>query len=186
MGTEAKETSHNYDEEDIQEMESLYSVVDKAEAELHYKVFKKVMGENVEVIEKFEEIIEVEEMIKFEEIEVEIEEMKKVEEVQLEEMKKAEEKIKEVEIENEFFKKSVGELIVVLNNFLSQKTAIKRKAVIGFDYIAKSEEVVKFEENSVDVSKMSKGEIIEKLNQIIMNLMIKFEDRELINNYYLN
>ena len=56
----------------------------------------------------------------------------------------------------------------------------------GLDYIAKSEEVVKSEENSVDVSKMSKGEITEKLNQITMNPMTKSEDRELINNYYLN
>jgi hypothetical protein len=61
------------------------------------------------------------------------------------------------------------------------KKAPSQKAITATNYIAKSEE----EDNQVDFSKMTKGEITSKLKSIDYSSLEK-SDREAINEYCLN
>ena len=167
------ENEFDYDDEDINEMNKMYSSMSKAEAEAHYKSLKSVVftddmnkseeeSEEVEVVENNEET----ELLK-----TEVESVK----IDLETSKK----------ENDELKKNLETLTGIISKVV--KSAPKRKAVtqIGdIQYIKKSENVAETVETEVDYSKMSKKEINKILSTKIRNGEIKkSEDRENINKY---
>jgi hypothetical protein len=153
-----------YTEEDYQTVDDLYSSMNKSEIEAHYASIKRVMfGDETE--EKSEE-------------------MAKSEDSQKEaDMIKTE--ISTVKAENEELKKSVETMTELLNKlFNSGKKAPAQKAITEISYIAKSEE----SENGtkgLDISKMSKSEITNKLKSVNYAELSK-SDRECINDFYLN
>lgn len=153
-----------YTEEDYKTVDDLYGSMSKSEIEAHYSSIKRVMfGDQAE--EKSEE-------------------MAKSENSQKEtDMIKAE--ISTVKAENEELKKSVETMTELLNKlFNSGKKAPAQKAITEIGYIAKSEEsetAVK----GLDVSKMSKSEITNKLKSVNYAELSK-SDRDCINDFYLN
>lgn len=153
-----------YTDEDYQTVDDLYGSMSKSEIEAHYASIKRVMfGDETE--EKSEE-------------------MTKSEDSQKEtDMIKAE--ISTVKAENEELKKSVETMTELLNKlFNSGKKAPAQKAITEISYIAKSEES-ESETKGLDISKMSKSEITNKLKSVNYAELSK-SDRDCINDFYLN
>jgi len=165
-----EEDSHDYSENDVKEVEELYSSMTKSEAEIHYQAVKKAMGGSIAKEEVKEDAATEKVIAKTEKVEIE----------ETEDMKKAEDKIKELSEENEKLQKSVGDLTTVLSKIFKAKAAPKRKVITGLDYqtIAKTEGG----EQTVD---LSKAEIDSKLTKAAGSYSTTKQDRELINNYYL-
>lgn len=170
--------SHDYTDEDIQEVEGLYADMDKSEAEIHYKALKKAMG--ADIAEEVVETPEVEEVAKNEETAVETEE---VEDLNKAEILAKDEKIAEQSEKIEKMEKTIGDLTQALSSFLGKKTA-KRKAVTGLNYqtIAKTEEGSK----DGDIKNLTKSEINAKLTAVAGNPATSSQDRNLINEFYCN
>ena len=168
---EKEEDSHDYSDDDVKEVEELYSSMNKSEAEIHYKAVKKAMGGAIS--EEAEEAVE-EKAIK------KIAKSEKVEVEETEDMKKAEEKIKELAEENEKLQKSIGDLTSALSKIFKAKPAPQRKVVTGLNY----QTIAKTEGGEEDVT-LSKAEIDSKLDKAAASYSTQKEDRELINNYYL-
>jgi len=175
-----EESSYEYDEEDKKEVEKLYASMDKAEADIHYKALKKAMGEKIEPSED-----EIEETAKSEQAE-QAEEPKQEAEAETEGLKKAEDEIKALKEENETLQKSVQDLTAAMTKYFKAKPAPKRKVTTGLNYIAKSEGEVGKENANVDISGLSKGEISQRLSKKASDPTISAQDREAINEYYLN
>lgn len=144
-------------EDSYETIEELYNSMDKSEKEAHYAACKKSLFSEVEEQESEEPAAQVEQ-----------------------EMSKSEsDKLKE---ENESLKKSYNELNELVNKMFSAKKAPAQKAIISTDYIAKSEEVEG--KDGVDITKMSKNEITEKLKAVDQSNLTK-SDRNAINDFYL-
>jgi hypothetical protein len=90
-----------------------------------------------------------------------------------------------IKAENEELKKSVETMTELLNKlFSSGKKAPAQKAITEISYIAKSEES-ESETKGLDISKMSKSEITNKLKSVNYAELSK-SDRDCINDFYLN
>jgi hypothetical protein len=178
---EAEEASHDYTDEDIQEVEGLYADMDKSEAEIHWKALKKAMGEKI-IEDTPAEEVEVAPVQKNETVED-----KEVEELNKAELLAKDEKIAEQSDKIEKMEKTIGDLTQALGQFLGNKKTAKRKAVTGLNYqtIAKSEGSDS-KEGNVDVKSLSKSEITTKLTQVSANPQTSSQDRQLINEYYCN
>lgn len=159
----SEEPAEYYEEaeaEDYETIDDLYASMSKNEIEAHYESVKRVMfGEAEE-----------ESMVKSESEEEETEEIQMV--------KSENSNLKE---ENEELKKSLENIENLINKMFNTKKAPSQKAITATNYIAKSEE----EDNQVDFSKMTKGEITSKLKSIDYSSLEK-SDREAINEYCLN
>jgi len=159
----SEEPAEYYEEaeaEDYETIDDLYASMSKNEIEAHYESVKRVMfGEAEE-----------ESMAKSESEEEESEEIQMV--------KSENSNLKE---ENEELKKSLENIENLINKMFNTKKAPSQKAITATNYIAKSEE----EDNQVDFSKMTKGEITSKLKSIDYSSLEK-SDREAINEYCLN
>ena len=159
----SEEPAEYYEEaeaEDYETIDDLYASMSKNEIEAHYESVKRVMfGEAEE-----------ESMAKSESEEEESEEIQMV--------KSENSDLKE---ENEELKKSLENIENLINKMFNTKKAPSQKAITATNYIAKSEE----EDNQVDFSKMTKGEITSKLKSIDYSSLEK-SDREAINEYCLN
>lgn len=141
--------------EEYETIDELYNSMTKSEKEAHYASCKKAL---------------------FGEEEVQEAPAPKVEQT----MNKSEsEKLKE---ENEELKKSYSQLNDLVSKMFEAKKAPAQKAITSTNYIAKSEGFN--EQDEVDFSKMSKGEITEKLKTVDQSTLKK-SDREAINNFYL-
>lgn len=160
----------DYDEDDIQEMNQMYSSMNKAEQAAHYAAIKKsLFGESEEDagtdLNKSEtEDKEVLLKAEFDSVKGDLEASKK---------------------ENEELKKNLETLTSIVSKIV--KKAPARKAVTqlgGIQVIKKSEEPVVENEDEVDVSKLSKAEINKILSKKIRDGEIKkTEDKEKINMY---
>lgn len=145
-------------EESFETIEELYDSMNKSEKEAHYAACKKSLFGEEESSETEEPVVEAKEEV----------------------MAKSEsDKLKE---ENEELKKSYNQLNELVSKMFSVKKAPAQKAITGTDYIAKSEEVEG--EEAIDLSKMSKGEITEKLKTVDQSNLTK-SDRNAINDFYL-
>jgi len=168
--------SHEYTDEDIQEVQGLYADMDKSEAQIHYKALKKAIGDSVS--EDVIETPEVQEVAKTEEsVETEVEDLNKAE------VLAKDEKIAEQSTKIEKMEKTIGDLVNALNSSLTKKTA-KRRAINGLNYqtIAKTEADSK--EN--DFKSMTKSEITTKLTKVAGDSSTTSQDRQLINEFYCN
>ena len=146
-------------EEEYETIDDLYASMTKSEKEAHYAAVKKTLfGE---------------------EIQEEIEE----ETIEKSETKKEDDEINMLKSENEELKKNYEQLNELINKLFNTKKAPAQKAVTNLNYIAKSEE--NQNEETEDLSNMSKSEITAKLKSIDYS-GLKKSDREAINNYYLD
>lgn len=162
---DAEEVAEGYNEEEIQELETIYSSMTKAEAEIHYKTLKKsLFGQESE--EETEEQSEEAEEIQaptesFEKSEKEI-----VLSTQNEQLVK----------ENEELKKSLEEVKTHIQNFVTRQ-APQRKAITDIEVLRKTEEQAPKE--------LTKSEIDSKLKSKVRESSLSKSDRDAINNYYL-
>lgn len=176
-----KNEEFDYDEEDIAEMNKLYGSMSKAEAEAHYNSIKKTLfgEETSEVVETPAEIQKTEAQAN--EQEKSSNDLMKSE---LETVKAENEGLKKT---NDELKKNLESLVSVLSKSVKQGSAPKQKAITKIEYIAKSELEKKPEENQeVDISKLSKSQISDRLTQKIRSGSLKKSDRDCINEYYLS
>lgn len=158
----SEEPAEYYEEvetEDYETIDDLYASMSKNEIEAHYESVKRVMFGEAE-----------EESIAKSESKEESEEIQMV--------KSENNDLKE---KNEELKKSLENIENLINKMFNTKKAPSQKAITATNYIAKSEE----EDNQVDFSKMTKGEITSKLKSIDYSSLEK-SDREAINEYCLN
>jgi hypothetical protein len=151
----------DYDADDYVEMDKLYQSMSKAEQEAHYKSLKKSLFVEEVKIEKKEKVV-----------------------VKEEKLEKAEFDI--VKEENAELKKNLEKLTAAFTKFI-QKPAPKRKAITKIEYIKKNEVEVSTDGKPViDVSKLSKNEISNKLTEKIRSGNLQKSDREAIDNYCLS
>lgn len=171
------ETAVTYTDEDISEMNKMYSQMTKSEAELHYEAVKKaVFGE--QAIEKSEKpVVEV----KPAEVKPVIE---KIDLTKSEEFVALKKESDEVKKQNEDLKKSIEALVVGLTKNI--KAAPARKAITQLseiDYIKKNEtEIVAVD--TVDVSKLTDSEISKRLVEKIREGKLNKKESDQINSYY--
>ena len=162
----------DYSEEEIEEMNEMYSSMNKAEAEAHYKALKSVV---------FQENSEEEVIAKSEE------EVEEIEEPEEESLIKSE--VEAVKAENEELKKNLETLTNIITKVV-KGGAPKQKAItrIGqIEYIKKSEEEVEKKDSSKpDFSKMEKKEINKYLSNKIRSGELKKEEKELVDKYCFN
>lgn len=168
----------DYDDEDLKEMETLYSSMSKSEAEAHLSCLAKVLG------------IEGQEEVSADMQKSESEEAVEVSEDKEDEISLMKSEIEAIKKENEELKKSAEALVSKLNEVFVKKSAPaapKQKAITKIEYIAKSEEdvVVEDKKESVDVSKLSKNEITSILTGKIREGRLEKKDREAIDSFYL-
>jgi len=159
---EKSEENFDYDENDYEEMDSLYSEMSKSEKEAHYKSIKHALFGSEEVKEE------------------------KIAKSEVKEEKIAKSENEVLKKENEELKKSIEGLTGALGKFLKGNSAPKRKAVTQLQYLKKSEESNE-EKSENDVSKLSKTEINKILTSKIRSGEIKkAEDKEAISAFCLN
>lgn len=153
------ETSE-YDDEDMAEMETMYKSMNKTEAEAHYKTLKKAM---------------------FGDVESEVVAKSEVKDDSEAKMLKSENE--SVKAENEELKKSMEKLTQIVAKIFGKKSeAPKQKAITSMEVIQKSEEAKEVK----DFSKLSKAEIAQTLTAKIRSGKIEKNDKEVINNYFIN
>jgi hypothetical protein len=155
------ETSE-YDDEDMAELETMYKSMNKTEAEAHYKTLKKAMFGEVEVEVKKSEVKD-----------------------STEEVKMLKSEVETAKAENDELKKSLEKLTQIVAKVFGKKTdAPKQKAITSMEVVKKSEEETKVE--SKDFSKISKEEITKSLTAKIRSGKIEKNDKEAINNFFIN
>lgn len=144
------------EENEYETIDELYSSMTKSEMEAHYASIKKVLfGETLE----------------------------KSEEAETEEVKMNKSEVEAIKAENEELKKNLDNVTELLNKmFETTKKAPAQKAITGMTYVAKSEES---KEEGIDISKLSKSEITNKLKGLDYGTLSK-SDKDAINNFYLN
>ena len=157
-----------YTDNDIQEMDELYTSMTKSEKEAHYQSVKKALfGNGIEKSEKDEVVKENDDLTK-----KELDEVK----AQLEKKEQA----------YQALQKDFSNLIGKLNNFLKgSNSAPTQKAITDIEYVKKSENT-KEESKGQVLSKLTKSEINEKLTKHIRSGKLEDSDRELINSYFFN
>ena len=161
------EVEFDYDEEDIKEMNEMYSSMSKSEKEAHYSAIKSALfGES-------EESEESEDLNKSEETKAADEEK---------ELLKSE--VDSVKKENEELKKNIETLTSIVSKIV--KKAPTRKAItqIGNVQVIKKSEDMTEKKDEVDYSSMKKSEINKILSKKIRNGEIKkAEDKEKVNQF---
>jgi hypothetical protein len=144
------------EENEYETIDELYSSMTKSEMEAHYASIKKVL---------FGEALE------------------KSEETKTEEVKMNKSEVEAIKAENEELKKNLDNVTELLNKmFETTKKAPAQKAITGMTYVAKSEES---KEEGIDISKLSKSEITNKLKGLDYGTLSK-SDKDAINSFYLN
>lgn len=162
-----------YDEEDFKEMNELYSSMSKSEKEAHYQAIKSVLFEEEESSDENSE---------------EESTIAKSEEEKVSESSELLAKHEELVQENENLKKSVEKLLAVLTDKVKQSSVPQQKAITSIEYIKKSEgeEEVVSEKSGLDITKLSKSEVIAKLRERARSEDLTKSDREKIDAYVLN
>lgn len=170
---EVSEESFDYDDEDIAEMDKMYASMTKSEAQAHFDSIQRALG-----VESSEETVEEEQVIA------------KSEEVETEDKEDGTELLKSerdsLQKENEELKKSLETLTAAMTKYVKGASAPKQKAITRLEYIAKSEDGESKKEDEVNVEKLTKSEIKEKLTQKIREGKLEKSDKEKINQYYLD
>lgn len=169
----------DYNDEDITEMNKMYTSMSKSEAEAHYKSVKKALFGEVSK-DQSEQPSE----IKKAETEVEASSDEKTEEKEGNELFKSE--IAGLKEENEGLKKNLEKLVGSLTKSVKKSTAPKQKAITRIEFIAKSEEETPIEKKEEDVLKLDKSEISARLSEKIREGSLKKSEKEAINIYYLD
>ena len=170
------EQGFNYDEEDIKEMNEMYSSMTKSEAEAHLESLKKVLSKEDEEkpVVKVEETAVVKSEVKVEE---------KPE--QKDETKLLKSEVETLKSDKEKLEKSLKDLTAALAKFVKNSSAPKQKAITRIEYVAKSEEeAAKKDEKTEDVSKLDKTEISKRLSAKIRGGKLEKVEREKINEFY--
>jgi len=156
--TETKQentSSENFE----QEVEELYSSMEKNEAESHFKALSKVL--NVSDMAKSES--EESKLIKSE----------------LETVKSSNEELKK---SNEELKKNLEQAIAIISKTVKPSAAPQRKAIVSeMEYIKKSEAE---ETPEKDLTKLSKSEISKALTEKARSGNLEKKDKEAIVNFY--
>lgn len=172
--TAPQEQGFDYDEEDIKEMNEMYSSMTKAEAKAHFESLKKVVsGEEEKPEVKAEEKVIAKSEVKAEE---------KPE--QKDETKLLKSEIETLKSDKEKLEKSLKDLTAALAKFVKGTAAPKQKAITRIEYVAKSEEEVKPEQKTEDVSKLDAKEVSKRLTDKIRNGKLEKAEREKINEFY--
>ena len=177
------EQAFDYDEEDIKEMNEMYSSMTKAEAEAHLESLKKTLSKETEKVPeiKAEGIPSKEEVVTKSEVKVEEKPEQKDEETKL-----LKTEVESLKSDKEKLEKSLKDLTAALAKFVKGSTAApKQKAITRIEYVAKSEdEKPKADEKQEDVSKLDKVEISKRLTAKIRNGKLEKAEREKINEFY--
>jgi hypothetical protein len=168
----------DYDEEDIKEMNEMYSSMTKAEATAHFESLKKTLKIEEKPEVKAEEVVSTkkEEVIAKSEVKAEDKDETKILKSEIETLKEEKSKLE----------KGFKDLTAALAQFVKGSSAPKQKAITKLEYVAKSEEEVKPEVKTEDVSKLDTKEVSTRLNAQIKSGKLAKAEREKINNYYLN
>lgn len=165
-------TEVGYDENDIKEMNEMYSSMTKSEATAHFEALKAAHFQETQNAPAKEEVI----------AKSEIKEVKASE--NNDETKLLKSEIETLKSEKEKLEKSFNDLTAKLIAFVKGSKAPKQKAVTQLQYVAKSEDEVKTDEKKEDVSKLDKTEISRRLTAQIRSGKLEKNEREKINNFY--
>jgi hypothetical protein len=169
----AEENTEGYSDSEIQELDGIYSSMNKAEAEIHYQSLKKALfGKAEESEEEEKEEKEEDKKEDSKEDEKEMEKSEKDSEISL--IKSEKEQLAK---ENEELKKSMEEIKASLAAFVASKQAPQRKAITDVEVLKKTE---------TENKPLTKSEIDAKLKSVIRNPSLAKKDREAINSYYFN
>ena len=169
-----QEQGFDYDEEDINEMNEMYSSMTKAEAEAHFESLKKVISkEEAEEVQAEEEVV----------AKSEVKDDKKSENKD-EETKLLKSEVESLKSDKDKLEKSLKDLTAALAKFVKGNSAPKQKAITRIEYVAKSEDEVKTETKSEDVSKLDKAEIAKRLTAKIRTGKLEKAEKEKINEFY--
>jgi hypothetical protein len=174
--TAPQEQGFDYDEEDIREMNEMYSSMTKAEAEAHFESLKKALSKETETKPE----------VKAEEV-IAKSEVKPVEEKPAsndEETKLLKSEIETLKSEKEKLEKSFKDLTAKLIEFVKGSKAPKQKAITKLEYVAKSEEEKPQDTKTEDVSKLDKAEVSKRLTAKIRSGKLEKAEREKINDFY--
>lgn len=177
------EMGFDYDEEDIKEMNQMYSSMTKAEAEAHFESLKKVLSKETEIAtsETTEKATAQEEVMTKSEVKAENEKPEQKEE----DTKLLKSEIETLKADKEKLEKSLKDLTAALAKFVKGTSAPKQKAITRIEYVAKSEEEKPTtEEKQEDVSKLDKAEISKRLSAKIRSGKLEKAEREKINEFY--
>lgn len=178
----------DYSDEDVAEMNKMYSSMSKSEKEAHYQSVKQaIFGEGQGSEKEPKASVKAETQGKKELSKSEL----PTEQAEAETLLKAEVEAKDAEIAE--LKKSQEELqdkfqtlISTLTKSVKRSAAPKQKAVTQIQYVTKSEEgsqdLKKKEE--VDVEKLSAPEVSSRLTEKIRSGKLEKSDKETINQYY--
>jgi hypothetical protein len=171
-----KEQGFDYDEEDIKEMNEMYSSMTKAEAEAHFESLKKVISKEEETKPE----TKAEEVVAKSEVKAEEKPEAKDEETKL-----LKSEVESLKSDKEKLEKSLKDLTAALAKYVKGTSAPKQKAITRIEFVAKSEEEkTKTEEKSEDVSKLDKTEISKRLTAKIRSGKLEKAEREKINEFY--
>lgn len=170
-----QEQGCDYDEEDIAEMNAMYSSMTKAEAEVHFESLKKALSKEDEKPVKAEEVVAKSEVK---------EEPSKTQEN--EETKLLKSEIETLKSEKEKLEKSFKDLTAKLTEFFKGDKAPKQKAITKLEYVAKSEDESNKNDTkpTEDVTKLDKSEVSRRLTAKIRSGKLEKAEREKINQYY--
>lgn len=170
-----KEQGFDYDEEDIKEMNEMYSSMTKAEAKAHFESLKKVISPE----SKETEVEAKEEVVAKSEVKDEKPEQKEEETALL----KSE--IETLKSDKEKLEKSLKDMVAALAKYVKGSSAPKQKAITRIEYVAKSEEEKpQKDEKKEDVSKLDNKEISKRLTAQIRSGKLEKAEREKINEFY--
>ena len=171
-----QEQSFDYDEEDIAEMNAMYSSMTKAEATAHFESLKKALSKEDETKPE----------VKAEEATISKSEVKEEKPEQKdEETKLLKSEIESLKSEKEKLEKSFKDLTAKLIEFVKGSKAPKQKAITKLEYVAKSEDEQKTDtKNTEDVSKLDKAEVSKRLTAKIRSGKLEKAEREKINEFY--
>lgn len=162
-----QEQGFDYDEEDIAEMNQMYSSMTKAEATAHYESLKKALS-----IEETVPAVQAEGIVA-------------KSEVTSDETALLKSEIETLKSEKEKLEKSFSDLTAKLTAFFKGDKAPKQKAITKLEYVAKSEDEQKPETKvTEDVSKLDKAEVSKRLTAQIRSGKLEKAEREKINEFY--
>lgn len=179
----SEEETFEYSEEDVAEMNKMYSSMTKSEKEAHYQSVKKALFGAEKEVPKEQPMKKSEEKVVEDKSEGKAEAKSDLlkSEIEAKEAEIAELKKSNEEIEGKF-----KQLVSALTKSVEKSSAPKQKAVTKIEYIAKSEEDLnKTEEKAKDLSSLSADEISARLNEKIRSGSLKKSERDVINQYYL-
>lgn len=168
-------SNEGYDEQDIKEMNEMYSSMTKSEAQAHFEALKAAHFQETQTpAPAKEEVV----------AKSEVKEDKSSETA--EETKLLKSEIETLKSDKEKLEKSFNDLAAKLVAFVKGSKAPKQKAVTQLQYVAKSEDEVKVDEKKEDLSKLDKNEISKRLTAQIRTGKLEKSEREKINSFYQN